>query len=129
MEFFLPLLALYSPQENPFTEIKSHSEAPGRFISLSYFQSNLQTKSRTDKLFMRFIVNITVLHENGRNKNHTFYKIQESFCQVKLMSKIPKKKMFCGSCLKKPLICCMIIHAQIIYTSPFYINVQIKKEK
>lgn len=43
---------------------------------------------------MRFIVNITVLHENGKNKNHTFCKIQESFCQVKLMSKIPKKKMF-----------------------------------
>ena len=66
-----------------------------------------------------------LLHENSKNKNRTFCNIQESFCQVKLMSEIPKKKMFCSSCLKKPLF--------FLYdykcTSPFYINIQIKKKK
>lgn len=41
------------------------------------------------------------------------------------MSEIPKKKMFCGSCLKKPLF--------FLYdykcTNPFYINMQIKKKR
>ena len=32
---------------------------------------------------MRFIVNITILHENGKNKNRTLCNIEESFCQVK----------------------------------------------